>query len=53
MTAMSKITLGVSLDAEGVVHCDETAPLATVRRTIIWGRDQDWTPVGAYRAQPD
>ncbi len=42
--------LGVAIGADGGVRYDDSAPLAAVRRAIVWGKDRYWTPIGTYRA---
>nr|WP_298688920.1 hypothetical protein [uncultured Dongia sp.] len=45
--------LGVSKSDTGGIVYDDTAPLAHVRQAIVWGgADQDWAPIGGYRATP-
>jgi hypothetical protein len=42
--------LGVALGEDGAIRYDDSAPLAAVRRSIIWGDQRDWAPIGHYRA---
>lgn len=41
--------LGVSLGEDGSIHYDDTAPLAAVRQSIVWGDKVDWPPIGQGR----
>lgn len=45
--------LGVALTPDGRIFYDDSAPLASVRKTIVWGRNRNWAPIGAYRPPAD
>ncbi|MBL8710794.1 MAG: hypothetical protein JNL25_16495 [Rhodospirillaceae bacterium] len=42
--------LGVGVDADGSIRYEDAAPLAWVRRSIVWGgTGRAWAPIGTYR----